>query len=141
MRYPWLAWVAVSGVLATVGASATSLSPHPEDPGVGPVKNVEPGPIDPALVKQGEGLFDRKCTMCHALDERRVGPALRDVTKTRAPEFIMNMLLNSSNMEKDDPAVRKLMDEYHVPMPDQQLDREQARAILEYLRSVASSGR
>jgi len=112
-------------------------SPHGKDLGIGPVKEVKLGPIDEKLAQQGKSLFEMKCTMCHSLDERKIGPALRDVTEQRTPEFIMNLLVNTSEMEQKDETMKKLISEYSVPMTDLQLSEKDARAILEYLRSVA----
>jgi cytochrome c len=113
-------------------------SPHGEDMGVGPIKEVKLGPIDQKLAEQGESLFETKCTMCHSLDEKKIGPALQDVTKQRTPEFIMNLLVNTSEMEQKDQTMKKMISEYAIPMTDLHLSETEARALLEYLRSVAS---
>ena len=34
---------------------------------------------DPSIVKNGENLFKGNCTVCHAINEVIIGPALRDV--------------------------------------------------------------
>ncbi|MEJ2051194.1 MAG: cytochrome c, partial [Calditrichota bacterium] len=68
----------------------------------------------------------------------KIGPALRDVTKQRTPEFIMNLLVNTSEMEQKDQTMKKMISEYAVPMTDLHLSETEARALLEYLRSVAS---
>jgi hypothetical protein len=39
-------------------------------------------------------------------------------------------------MQKRDPLMQKLGSEYKIYMPDQQLARDDARAVLEYLRSI-----
>jgi len=113
-------------------------SPHGKDLGIGPIKEVKLGPIDDKLVQHGKSLFEMKCTMCHSLDERKIGPPLRDVTEQRTPEFIMNLLVNTAEMEQKDATMKKLISEYSVPMTDLQLSEKDARAILEYLRSVAN---
>ena len=50
----------------------------------------------------------------------------------------MNYLLNTTEMQKKDPILKKLVDEYKVIMPDQQLTKDDARSVLEYFRSVAN---
>lgn len=114
-------------------------NPHGKDLGIGPVKNVKlSSTIDTKMVAEGKSLFNNKCSVCHEMNQKKVGPPLKDITKQRTPEFIMNLLLNTTQMQKDDPAVEKLLKEYNnIPMPDPGLNREQARAVLEYLRSVA----
>lgn len=112
-------------------------SAHSMDKGIGPVKSVKLGPIDNALAAKGKALFDEKCAMCHLLKEKKIGPPLQDVTLRQTPEFIMNLIINPPEMEQKDEIVKNLLSEYHVPMPNLSLSQEQAREILEYLRSVA----
>ncbi len=109
-----------------------------QDMGIGPVKKVVLGPLNKKLIQQGQSIFNNKCTQCHDLDQKRVGPTLRDVTKRRTPEFIMNYLLNTVQMQKEDQIVKDLLEVYLVPMTPQGLTQDQARTVLEYLRSVAN---
>jgi mono/diheme cytochrome c family protein len=107
-----------------------------QDKGIGPVKELKLGPVDKKLAAQGQQLFSAKCVACHSLDQKIIGPPLRNVTKTRTPEYIMNMILNPANMEKGDPVTKELHKKYiATPMTDQGLTQDQARSILEYLRS------
>ncbi len=129
---------AFMGARSVEPASPILQNPHKTDLGVGPVKKVELGPIDSKMVAEGKKLFNNKCSVCHELKQKKVGPPLQNITKERTPEFIMNLLLNTQQMQQDDPAVKQLMKDYNnLPMPDPSVDREQARSILEYLRSVA----
>jgi len=107
------------------------------DLGIGPIKKVTLGPLDEKMAAKGKALFQTHCSVCHALDQRKVGPALRDVTKQRTPEFIMNMVLNTSDMERHDPTAKRLEAEFPLKMPSPDLNEKQARDLLEYLRSVA----
>jgi len=104
--------------------------------GIGPVRDLELGPIDPALVAQGEEIFTTKCSACHKIGERYVAPALGEVLSRRRPEYVMNMMLNAGEMVERHPVVRELLAEFYTPMPVQLSDPAQARAVLEYLRSV-----
>lgn len=108
----------------------------PDDKGVGPIKEVTLGPIDKKLVSAGAKIFNSKCIACHQLDTKLVGPPLRNITKKNTPEFIMNYLLNTTEMQKKDPLLIKLVDEYKIIMPDQQLTKDDARSVLEYFRST-----
>jgi len=106
--------------------------------GIGPVKKVRFGKIDSGLVKEGQSLFEDKCSACHSLDEEVDGPALRQVTKKLRPEYIMNYLLNTSEMQKKDKQLMELIKKYNgEAMPDLDLKEPQARAVVEYLRSAA----
>ena len=107
------------------------------DKGIGPVKNLELGPVDMKMVSKGKVLFNNKCLLCHDLDQKKIGPPLRNVTRTREPEFIMNLLLNTVQMQQEDPIIKDLISTYKVPMTPPEFTNEQARSVLEYLRSVA----
>ncbi len=49
----------------------------------------------------------------------------------------MNMILNPENMTKEDPIAKKLLQEYNgVQMTNQNLTQEEARAVLEYFRTL-----
>lgn len=108
---------------------------------IGPVEEVELGEIDQELVAEGKTSFQNKCSTCHQLDKRMVGPALRGVTGRRSPEFIMNMILNPSQMQSEHPVVKKQIAEFGTRMSDLGIEREEARALLEYLRSVEGPSR
>ena len=102
------------------------------------ITKVDLGTINAKMVTEGKGLFTSKCLMCHDLDQKKVGPTLRNVTKERSPEYIMNVIYNTAKMQKNDPTFKSLVVKFkNVPMPDPNLSEAQVRSILEYLRSVA----
>ena len=107
-----------------------------EDIGIGPVKKVELGEIDMAFVEKGKQVFDMKCIACHKFDSKLVGPPLQGVTKRRKPEWIMNMILNPEQMTKEDPTAKQLFAEYLTQMTFQDVTQDDARTILEYLRTM-----
>jgi mono/diheme cytochrome c family protein len=103
--------------------------------GVGPVKTVEVAGLDPKLAETGKGLFEAKCTACHRLtDEKVVGPGLKGVTERRKPEWIMNMILNPTEMTQKDPQAKALLAEHLTQMTNQNVEEKDARALLEFLR-------
>ena len=109
-----------------------------KDRGIGPVKEVQlSSEIDQNLVKIGESAYERKCKTCHRLDSKLIGSPLKGVTKNRTPEWIMNMILNPEGMVKEDPIAKQLLIEYNgSPMANQNLTEEEARAVLEYFRTL-----
>ncbi|HSM07171.1 MAG TPA: cytochrome c [Longimicrobiales bacterium] len=119
-------------------AGAGELSDVELEQGIGPIRDLELGPVDAALAAQGEEIFTTKCSACHKIEERYVAPALGEVLSRRRPEYVMNMMLNANEMVERHPVVRELLAEFYTPMPVQLTDPEQARAVLEYLRSVQS---
>ncbi len=105
-----------------------------------PVKSVELGPLNQELAKKGAELFKLKCTACHKIDQRYVGPALKGVTKRRNPAWIMNQILVPDYMIEHDPITKKLLEEYLAKMTFQNVTEEDARALLEYLRWIDEKG-
>ena len=104
--------------------------------GIGPIKSITLGEIDQAMVSEGEVIFKSKCTACHKISKKFVGPALKGITERRSPEWIMNMALNPEGMVADDPIAKKLLVEYNgAPMANQNLTEQEARQLLEYFRT------
>ena len=86
-------------------------APDPmENPGIGPVKELTlPAEIDQEMAKRGEEVYVLKCTACH----------------------------NPEGMVAEDPIAKKLLMEYNgSPMANQGLTEDEARAILEYFRTI-----
>lgn len=108
--------------------------------GVGPVSSLTLENLNDGLAKDGKALFDTKCSACHKMAERYVGPGLADVTKRRAPEWIMNMILNPAEMTQKDATAQGLLGEYMVQMTFQNASEAEARKILEYFRYYAEKG-
>lgn len=105
------------------------------DKGVGPVADVTLGDIDHGMVAEGKSIFEAKCSACHKIETKYIGPALKGVTERRTPEWIMNMILNPENMIQKDPIAKKLLGEIGAPMANQHLKQEEARKVLEYFRT------
>lgn len=104
--------------------------------GIGPIKSVTLGELDPELAKKGSELYILKCTACHAPDKEKLGPAPVGVLERRTPEWVMNLILNPQEMTLNDPIARGLLMKYNTVMADQGLTEDEARAILEYFRTL-----
>ncbi|MEZ4703299.1 MAG: cytochrome c [Rhodothermales bacterium] len=115
-------------------APASRLTEAQLENGIGPIAGFDLPSLNSALASEGEKSFNLKCASCHQWDSRLVGPPLNGVTERRAPAFIMNIMLNPDELGKKHPEMIKLREEYGVPMPNQFLSRDEARAILEYMR-------
>jgi len=118
-----------------VKKEAVELDPM-KDKGVGPITSITLGEVDEALATEGKEVFKAKCSACHKMSKRFVGPGLAGVTERRTPEWIMNMILNPEKMVAENEAAKKLLAEYLSPMANQSLTEKEARAILEYFRTV-----
>ena len=122
---------------AVKAESMVKKAPEGPDKGVGSIKSIDlPATIDEALAATGMEAFEAKCTACHKMGKRFVGPDLTGVTDRREPEWIMNMILDPELMVKENEAARALLAEYLSPMANQSLTEEEARSILEYFRTV-----
>jgi len=118
----------------------SELSAFELENGIGPVKEkIELGALDQALADKGKAVFEVKCSMCHKMDTLYIGPALGEVTGRRTPAYIMNMILNPQEMVERHPVAKQLLAERMTFMANQNLTREEARAVLEYLRTQAKS--
>jgi mono/diheme cytochrome c family protein len=117
---------------AAQSAPAVQTSAATKGKGVGPVDHVDIAALDDARAATGAQVFQTKCSACHKIAERYIGPALGGVTKRREPEWILNMILNPENMIQKDPTARALLAEYIAPMANQNLTREEAESILAY---------
>ncbi len=114
----------------------TGCGTNTDELGIGPIKSeVKLGPIDKTLVVKGEQTFNTKCAACHKINDRLVGPPLKDVTKRRRPEWIMNMMLNPQQMTMENPTAKELFATYLVQMTFQDVNQDDARAILEFFRN------
>lgn len=119
-------------------AKEGELSAFELEHGIGPIKErLTLGPIDAGLAATGKGIFELKCTACHKMGEKYVGPALGEVTTRRSPEYVMNMILNPMEMVEHHPVAKQLLAEHMTFMANQNLTVEEARAVLEYLRTQA----
>jgi mono/diheme cytochrome c family protein len=126
---------------ADVAAAPASTTPAPAPAptsgitsgrGIGPVDHVDISKLDGARALQGSTLFTAKCSACHKIEERYIGPALTGVTKRRTPEWICNQILNPENMIQQDPTAKALLAEYIAPMANQHLTRDEAESVLAF---------
>jgi cytochrome c len=106
--------------------------------GIGPVKAFTlPAEIDQDLALQGQEVYEAMCTACHKPSKKFIGPAPKDILTKRTPAWVMNMILNPDEMTQKDPMARQLLIEANgSPMANQNLTEEQARAVLEYFRTL-----
>jgi cytochrome c5 len=106
--------------------------------GVGPIISLDlPETIDQAMATQGADIYKKMCTACHKPDKKFIGPAPKGIMERRTPEWIMNIILDPEGMVKNDPLAKNLLIEFNgAPMANQNLTEEEARAVLEYFRTL-----
>jgi hypothetical protein len=121
-------------------SDTTSNNENPSyDPnrGLGRHKTVDLGEgIDATLANAGESIVKVKCTSCHKLgSDRLVGPGLKGVTERRTPVWLMNFITDPDPMIDQDPILQEQLELCLVRMPNQNIDDDEARSIVEFLRS------
>lgn len=122
----------------TVGKVPASKKIDLTNKGIGPITSVElSSEIDQAMVTHGADVYKKMCTACHRADKKFIGPPPTGILERRTPEWVMNMILNPEQMVKEDPLAKDLLMEFNgAPMANQGLSEEDARAVLEYFRTL-----
>ena len=131
---------------ATDSEPPQSMVEEPADPyanwennnGVGPISSLElPAEIDQAMAEEGKSIYETKCTLCHKLDKKFIGPSPKGIYERRTAAWTMNMILNPEEMVQKDPIAKQLLIDYNgSPMANQNLTQEEARAVVEYFRTL-----
>lgn len=121
-----------------VAAPESGLTDFELEHGIGPFDEeiVLDAPLDPELAAMGQGLFEMYCDACHLLDERLVGPPARGILAERGPTWIANFVMNPAENVREHPIGQELLREYMIIMPYQNISEEQARALVEYFRTL-----
>lgn len=112
--------------------------PHKDNPGVGPIKHEVKldDKINDSLATAGKKLYENKCSECHRLHRSATGPALAGVLEERSPQFVMNMILAPDEMIKRNAEVKAMKGQYQSEMINLHLSKEEARQIVEYIRTL-----
>uniref|UniRef100_UPI0040479164 c-type cytochrome n=1 Tax=Flavobacterium sp. TaxID=239 RepID=UPI0040479164 len=114
----------------------TDASSYDPKRGEGKYENVDLGAsLDKELATTGENVAGVKCTSCHKMtEERLVGPGWKGVTERRTQEWILNFITNPDPMIDKDPELQAQLELCLVRMPNQSINDDEARQILEYMR-------
>lgn len=106
--------------------------------GIGSIESITLGSeIDQVMATHGQEVYVKMCTACHKPDKKFIGPSPTGILERRTPEWVMNMILNPEEMVQNDPLAKDLLMEFNgAPMANQNLTEEEARAVLEYFRTL-----
>ena len=90
---------------------------------------------DDAQVQAGAALFKNNCVQCHAINEKVVGPALKDTHKKHQMPWLINWIRNSSKMvQSGDEYAVKIFNEYDKQqMPSFALSDAEITSIVKYI--------
>jgi mono/diheme cytochrome c family protein len=93
-------------------------------------------PTDPALISSGETLFKQNCASCHKVQEKLIGPALKNVYDRREIPWIISFVRNSQKLIADgDPIANDLYEEYgQVVMTSFDFADEEVLSIMAYVK-------
>ena len=92
---------------------------------------------DPAVIKSGEELFNANCKACHRIDQKLVGPALKNVYDRRELSWIVSFVQNSQKLisSGDEDAIA-IFEEYNkIPMTSfDTFEEDQILSIVAYVK-------
>ena len=87
--------------------------------------------------QDGAAIFQANCTQCHKINEKYVGPALRDVHKKHDEAYLLKWIRNSQGVIKaGDPYAVALYKEYsETVMPAFDLPDGDIKAVIAYIKT------
>lgn len=98
--------------------------------------------VSDEVIAQGQSIFNANCKMCHAINERVVGPALKDVHKRRDNAWIVSFIKNSQRLiQSGDAQAVAIYNEYgktEMPAFDYFSDGE-IQSIIEYIKKESEA--
>ena len=98
-------------------------------------------PTDEAVISQGESLFNNNCTVCHAINQVVVGPALKNVHERRDLPWLISFIKNSQKViQSGDEYAVNLYNEYNkTVMPSFAYSDEEITSIVAYIKAESSA--
>ncbi len=91
---------------------------------------------------EGEQLYKANCTACHAINEKVVGPALKDVHKRRESAWLLKWIKNSQKLiaSGDPVAVQVYKENNESPMTAfENLTDAQISSIVDYIKKESEA--
>ncbi len=91
-------------------------------------------PTDPVAVR-GKLAFESKCLACHTIGGGpRLGPDLYQVSQRRDSAWLTKWLKSPEQMLQSDATAKKLLDQFKVPMPNQNLTDDEVKEYIAYFQ-------
>ncbi len=98
--------------------------------------------LNDELVKAGESIFKNNCLVCHSIHDKKVGPALADVTSRRTVDQIKAFITNSQKViASGDEYFVNLYNEYNKTlMTPFDFSDDELNSVIEYIKSETAKG-
>ena len=91
--------------------------------------------VNAALAASGEKLFQTKgCVVCHGFGKKITCPDLVGVSMRRTARWMEEQILHPEVMVKEDRISAELKTQYVLPMTNQGLKPDEAKAVIEFLK-------
>jgi mono/diheme cytochrome c family protein len=93
-----------------------------------------------AAALDGEAIYNQRCAVCHSIGGGRMaGPDLKDVDARYPEQWIIEFTQSAKRLiDAGDAQAKKLLEEYKILMPDQNLSVQEVKAVLAYIKSKSS---
>ena len=124
----------LSAMLWACGDSGEKVKATPTKP----AKAANPNGLTDFEMLHGIGPIKETLKLSESIDLALAKKGENDVTQRRTPEYIVNMMLNPEGMIQKHPEAKKLFAQFLTPMANQNLTKDEAMSILEYLRKEAN---
>ena len=96
--------------------------------------------VDSSVVTNGENIFKGNCTVCHAINDVVIGPALRNVHERRSEEWLYAFIRNSQKVIQsgDEYAVNLYQEYNNTLMTSFDFNDNELNSIIEYIKSEST---
>lgn len=86
------------------------------------------------VAQDGASLFKQNCSACHSVGKGKlVGPDLAGIADRRAEEWIVSFVKNAQAFGETDADAKTIINEYGYPMPNQNVNDAEIKAIISYI--------
>lgn len=86
----------------------------------------------------GESVYKQYCTSCHNINDRLVGPPLRNLGQRRDSIWIVNAILDfQSLVDKKDSTALKVYAEYNMSHPQFVLTDEEIASLVKFIETAS----
>ena len=136
-----------AGTDRSAGTTPATSTPAPAPPETVPAASLpttskyDDGPragaaaVNATLAASGENLFQTKgCVVCHGFGKKITCPDLVGVSMRRTARWMEQQILHPEVMVKEDRISAELKTQYVLPMTNQGLKPDEAKAVIEFLK-------